>query len=48
VDAKERQRRRQRGPERQKRSKAAHRQETQKAQPKRGVTKERSGEPLEC
>ena len=48
MDVKEKERRKQRGPERQRRSKAAHDQESQKAQPKRGVVKKRSGEPSKC
>ena len=36
------------GPERQRYSKAAHSQENQKVQQKRGVVKGRSGEPSEC
>jgi len=35
-------------PERQRYSKAVHSQENWKAQPKRGVVKERSGEPSKC
>jgi len=48
VDAGERRKRRWCGPERQRYSKAAHGQENQKAQQKRGVVKGRSGEPSEC
>jgi len=40
--------RRQRGPERQRRSKAAYGQENRKAQQERGVVERRSGEPLKC
>ena len=40
--------RRQRGPERQRRSRAAHGQENRKAQQERGVIKRRSGEPSKC
>jgi len=40
--------REQRGPERQKRSKAAHGQENRKAQQERGVVEKRSGEPSKC
>jgi len=48
VDAKGRQRGRQRGPERQKHSKVVHGQENQKAQQKRGVVERRSEEPSKC
>jgi len=48
VDAKEGERRKWHGLERQKCSKAMHGQETRKAQLKRRVTKGRSGEPSEC
>jgi len=48
VDAKGRQKGRRHGPERQKRSKAAHGQENRKAQQERGVVEKRSGEPSKC
>jgi len=48
VNAKRRQRRKQCSPERQKCNKVAYGQETWKVQPKRGVAKERSGEPSKC
>jgi len=40
--------RRQRGPERQRRSRAAHGQENRNAQQERGVVERRSGEPSKC
>jgi len=48
MDTKKEGRRKRRGPKRQRRSKAAHSQENWKAQQKRGVVKERSGEPSKC
>jgi len=48
VDAKERQRGEQRGPERQKYSKVAHGQENWKAQQERGVVERKSKELLKC
>jgi len=48
VDTKEKERGEWHGPERQRRSKAVHSQENQKAQQKRRVVKGRSGKPLEC
>jgi len=40
--------RRQRGPERQRCSRAAHSQKNRKAQQERGVVERRSGEPSKC
>jgi len=40
--------RKRRSPERQRRSRAAHSQENQNAQQKRGIVKRRSGEPSKC
>jgi len=48
VDAKEEERRKWCGPERQRRSKAVHGQKNQKAQQERGIAKRRSGEPSKC
>jgi len=48
VDVEERRRKRQCGPERQRHSKAAHSQESWKAQQERGVVERRSGEPSKC
>jgi len=48
VDAKEGERRKRCGLERQKHSKAAHSQKNRKAQQERGVAERRSGEPSKC
>jgi len=45
MDIGERRRKRQRGPERQRHSKAVHSQESRKAQQEKGVVERRSGEP---
>jgi len=48
MNVKRRRRRKQHTPQREKHSKAIHDQESQKAQPKRGIVKGRLGEPLKC
>ena len=48
MDVKERGRESSTLPQREKHSKVAYNQESQKAQPKRGVVKGRSGEPSKC
>jgi len=48
VDVKRKRRRKQHIPQREKCNKAVHDQKSQKAQPKRGIVKERSGEPSKC